>query len=392
MKLASLFSLTAFAACTGTGGHTAHVVLQALPSWTGTAEVMVHAPAGSLVSRAALTGDTDVAITEGDTVSVVLHDGSNIAVTSDLDVSEGDTVHFLAEALSSSTTANVSVSVPGVSGATGWYVSGLDARAVASATTPVQIAVPAGMTATPVIAEAYDDSGPLAVYGSASAPIASFAIDLSASVPFQATTITPINGASDAGAFASTFVGYDWLGLEPQAGIYAVPKALGDKVELGASDGTDSIRVAAATFDPADVPASYSPDLSLKALPSVAPIAISGTTLTWTDDAGTAYDAAQGGLNSSTAPGFVWIFSARPGSGSATMPELPADLGAPATFDSAWAQAYDRSTIDGYDALIATDGVTKPGDTWGEIYVNALKGTGGGPLAPPTGGHGVSRR
>src|SRR5579862_1167607 len=106
MKLAYLFSLTAFAACTSSRGHTAHVVLQTLPGWTGTAEVMVHAPAGSLVSRAALTADTDVAVTEG------------------------DTVHFLAEPLAGSTTANVSVSVPGVTGATGWFVSGLDASAI----------------------------------------------------------------------------------------------------------------------------------------------------------------------------------------------------------------------------------------------------------------------
>src|SRR5215471_12435885 len=96
MKLVALaVPALAVAACKSPADPDAHVVIEVEPGWTGTAEVMVHTHAGTLVSRAPLTGNQDVAITEGDTVSVALHDGTTVAVDSDLDVSQGDTLLFL---------------------------------------------------------------------------------------------------------------------------------------------------------------------------------------------------------------------------------------------------------------------------------------------------------
>jgi hypothetical protein len=372
MKLASLLALLAVASCTDGGAQSAHVVLQVLPGWTGTSELMVHTPGGALVSRAPITADRDVAVTAGDTVSLVHRDGAYVEVDSLLDVDAGDTLHFMAGPLAPPQGASVEVTLPVVPGATGWWVGVPDQAAIESTTSPVPITVPAGAAESPILAEASGPNGTLDVYGSAAAPIVGGGIHLTTQLPFQETTITPTHPTmANTGSFASTFVGYHVIDIVPTT-TYAVPTGFGDKVELGAFEGTGVYRLAAATFDPVHVPTTYSPDLALHDLPTVAPISIRGATVTWRDDAGTGYDVVDGALGFSNLATFTWSFAARPGSGAATMPALPADLGAPATFDSGYVVAYERSTIDGYEAMIATDRVTKPGDTWGEIYVESL--------------------
>jgi hypothetical protein len=394
MRLATFASLIALGACTTPSPTTkAHVALEVQPGWTGTTELMVHTAAGALVSRAPITANQDVAIEDGDTVSVVLHDGGNVVAESDLDVSQGDTLLFVVGPLGApGTNANITVNLPSVPNLHDWEVSGPDARSIDKTTAPVQITVPASATSVPVIAEAVTTIGTRAVYASASAPIASFAINLSTPADYQVSRIVPVHMQTGAvGPWAAVFVGVDWLDVAGTLDGYAVPTAIGDKVELAASESPDATHVAAGSFAPGSAPALFQPDLAFTDMPPVTPMAVSGTTITWGDDAGTGYDVIEGFAYDSATPAFTWEFDARPGSGKAAMPAFPADLGAPASFDSKSISAYDRSSIAGYDAALATDGASKPGETWREVFLQDLKQGPTGPLAPGQ-GHRLSRR
>jgi hypothetical protein len=348
----------ALAACGSSS--TASVQLDPNEGWSGTAEVFVHRPDGSMVSRAPITTTADVAVADGDTISVAFHDAGKIAMTSVMGVSAGDVIELQAYPLSDFTFVTTTVDLPAVAGATMWELSTPNSYSSTNdTTTPPTIDVLSGKTSVPILAAAESASGVLSLFGSTSAPIdpTGPTISLTGTVAWQPVTVAATHVPTGLTAYLGgqiPFGNEGGLTLPIVGDTVAAPAGFGDRLELLAVVvGQADITSASATFGSAPS-GPVSLDVSVPDLPQIGAPTLAPDHASWTLTGGGAYDSISAFLSSSTNDRFHWGLAAPPGTATLVLPQLPADLGAPA-FDRLSVAAYERSDVDGYhDALHAS--------------------------------------
>ncbi|HUJ58894.1 MAG TPA: hypothetical protein VLX92_10390 [Kofleriaceae bacterium] len=370
-RLLHLSWLLACAACPGPSSDHATVVLHPQPTWSGTAEVLVHHADGSLVSRAPITDKLSVAIHDGDSVTIALHDGSLVELDTRLAVAPGDEIDAPAGPLSLEL-GSASVTLPEVAGATGWIVTTPQSAAETTALDQVDVQFPAGRSSIPVLGAAADATDTLALYGERSVPVAGSAptIALTDALAWQPLTVTT-TGIAEVVA-GDVFVGSDDLAVYAPGlttGDLPIPTSFGDQVgvvaEAEASDSISSAGVMLASRTTTTVTL----DLTTPDLPTASALAVTSSGASWQLTGGGSYAALAVSLSSSTSTSTpAWGFVAPPGTTSLALPQLPADLAA-GPFDSLTVAIAARSDIADYHDALAAFGPPADGTTWQEREV-----------------------
>nr|HEX4318828.1 hypothetical protein [Kofleriaceae bacterium] len=363
------------AACGGSSSSstTANVQIDPLPGFTGSAEVLVHSPAGALVSRATITSSLDVAIDDGDTVTIAVRANGRTTLVSALDVQRGDSIALPVDSEGSDEFTTLAVTVPQVSGVTQWNVGTPNSDSSTSDPTMVTIDVLTGTTTTPIIGTALGSAGALAMFAESSAAITGGeapGVTLQDAVDFRAVPVLATNPPADVAADSVFTAGAVDLGagslVLAQVGSDVIaPTSFGDRLELVAFAFGSADLVEAATAVEGAPTSSVSIDLSVPDLPQLAQPAIAATGPSWTLTGGGDYTGLTIELSSSTAPDddYVWGFSAPPGTTSIALPQLPADLAAPSSLDILHVAATAMSGVDYADSLHASQQLTT-----GETY------------------------
>jgi hypothetical protein len=373
--------LAAVAACSSS--TTATVQLDAQPGWNGSASVLVHTPAGKLVSRTPITSSLAVDVSDGDTVTVVLQTDGQTTLLSSLDVQRGDLIEL---PVANPGTQLVTVNVPRVTGAATWGVAVPDDAILGPGDgTLLSVAVPTGAASTPLIATASNETSTLAMYAETSAPISGAlpSVTLHDSVSFRPVTVTAINPPADAGSnvevFGDVYLDDQVLGLFALGSDVPMPTSFGDRVDATArafhprnsgSSVSDHGSLVGTVF--ATAPSGpISLDLSLPDLPQVSALAVTASGASWTLTGGGHYDEIEVILTPSTTLYTGWIFVAPPGTTSITLPSLPADL-APPTFDEVSVTTTEASSVDGYAAALHQPATYPAGTTFEQRGVTLL--------------------
>jgi hypothetical protein len=345
----------------GTNPGTATVELELPPQWDGSAEVLVHHADGAQVSRAAISKpSTEVAIADGDTVTVAIHHAGATELRSFTAVGVGDVIRLPTEKFWRST-APVAVHLPTTPG-TDWWGStpSSDAR---SQSPTLSMDVAAGRTSVPIVVAALaQEPGKGTVvaqmYGDKAASITATGIDLHQTVPWKMAPIHTEHAPAGAAVFMAALinVGRDSIPVQIVGlGGVPVPTGFGDTVSLAAltTSPTDDFFAAATSADVPD--ATVTLDLAVPAVPAISNIAVDlgHHRATWTATGGGDYDAVTFAFSpSAPADGLHWVISAPAGETGVTLPTLPADLTPPAAV-AYIVTATSNTGVDGYDAWLA---------------------------------------
>jgi len=355
-------------ACGGSGSTTTQIHFDASTGWTGTAEVLVHTPAGDLVSRGPLAaGDSDLALDDGDTVTVAISDGTSHRLQTAFGVQRGDVIYARAVPPWPDGYHKVTIQVPAVANVDAYLTDHPDGASY-DHDAPSAIVLP-GRTSVPVMVAALDASHQvLAVFGDAAAPISGDTIDLSAKAPLDLSNVDlAITGAPAGGTIttaASFWTGSDQVSVPTYAAsdtTLGVPDGLGDVRSIsvfaddGATSGVAKIQATSGSF-----PAQLAVDLGQVAVPALSAGAYDGTRVTWTIGTGD-FDGYFGGLGYPDQSS--WVLMAPAGAADMTLPAIPAELLPTAAPDSGYlyAFAYDGDDYHGYLAGPVAPG---DGDTW----------------------------
>jgi hypothetical protein len=368
---------------------TASVQLDPHDGWQGTAEVLVHKPDGTMASRTPITKDLDVALDDGDTVTIALHDAGKTLLWSSAGVQRGDAIELPIGPLGDGQWVSTTVNLPSVSGATSWELATPNSSASGDVSPSFTIDIPAGKTSVPIIGTAESASGALAMYGEKNAAIdpAGPSVTLADTIPWQAITVTAQNAPAGVNAFVGgdVVLGSDQLGLASIGTSVAVPTSFGDYVALMAG------AFAQPEFDLAGSAYSAAPsgavsfDLSLPELPKISAPTLANGKATWTLTGGGSYTMVGLSLQSSTNNNFSWSIETPPGTASLTLPQLPSDLAAPA-LDEVSVAALSRSDLGSYADVLHVTAPPPAGSHWSERLVSAAPA---GATAPRA--HGVLR-
>ncbi len=355
--------LTACGSMSSSSG--AHIVIDKSVGWSGTAEVLVHAPDGSLTWRAAVNNSADVSIDDGDTVSVALHDANKVKVVSAMGVVQGDALEVPAYPLATSYVATT-VNLPAVSGAAQWEAATPSSWALDPAL-PISVQVPADDATVPIVAAAESFDSVLAVYGATDAPIdANQSITFTSQLAWEPVTVTMQNPGAYTEVAGSLDIEDGSLTLPALGNTVAVPTSFGVAMDVGAVSFSSSMTeqdLAGQTFG--DPPTgSVTVDLSLPDLPAIGAATVANGQASWTATGGGTYDLISLELGTGAASAFSWTLRAAPGTTSVVLPQLPSDLGAPATFAQTSVTASERSDVDGYDDALRAMPLPQPGARW----------------------------
>jgi hypothetical protein len=337
---------------------TASVTLDPADGWSGTAEVLVHKPDGTMASRAPITTSSDVAVDDGDTVTVVLHDAGNLALFSSTQVQRGDVIELPIGPLGTAQDVATTVTMPPVTGATKYEVDTPSSNASGNSPT-LSVDLPPGMKSTSILGAAESDTAVLAMYGSTSAGIdpSGPSILLADTIPFTSVVVTAQNAPTGAFSFAggNVVLGKDQLPLPSINGTISVPTGFGDGVDLLAvAFGQTELDITGKSYAAAPTGA-VTLDLAMPELPQISAPAIASNTASWTLAGGTGYQMIGVDVGVSSNSNFRWSLQAPAATTSLTLPQLPSDLGAPTAFDSLAVVAVSRSDVGSYaDALHVT--------------------------------------
>ena len=337
----------------GTDPTSATVHLDARGGWNGTAEVLVHTAAGDLVSRGPLAGDTDVAVDDGDMVTIAITTGTARQLETVFGVQRGDTIYARATPPWPDGYQDVQVHVPTVASAAGWFLAYSDGSSYDSGAGDPTIQVLPGTTSTPILAGALDaNQATLAIYGAADAPISGDAIDLSGQAPLDLSTGHVTVTGAPAGAMVQTgtevWVGDQALSVPVLAadGSVSAPRGVGDRttVEVSATTATEGLSVLETVADVDG--ASLDVDLSAIAAPTLGSPTFDGSTLTWTPSGGGTFAGYFASLD--YADGTSWVmFAPADAGGTLTPPALPANLAPTGAPQSGWLAAHTYAGIVG---------------------------------------------
>jgi hypothetical protein len=361
MKPSCLFlPLVPAAALAACGSPTsASVTLDPQGGWSGTAEVLVSSPTGTMTSRAPITTSADVAVNNGDTVTIVLHDAGKIALFSMTGVQQGDVIEQPIGPLGTAQDVATAVKMLPVSGATRYEVDTPTSSASSDSNTSLSIDLPPGTKSTSIVGFAESDTAVLAMYASTSAGIdpSGPSVMVSDTVPFTPVAVTAQNAPAGGLSFVAgnVVIDTDSIPLASVGGSVAVPTGFGSSVSLiAASFGSTELDVTGASYDKAPSgPVSF--DLAMPELPTIASPAITTGTASWTLTGGSGYALIGLDVGSSKDTNFQWSLEAPSGTASVLLPQLPADLNAPTTFDELSVAAVLRSDLGSYaDALHVT--------------------------------------
>lgn len=357
-------ALAALAACGSPATTT--IELETRAGWTGSAEALVHHSDGSLASRAPITGSSlDVAVDDGDTVTVALHDGPRTTLLSYMQLAQGDHVHAVA-APSGPALRSVDVHLPTVEGADAWIVSapGSTAYGDAGTSNTISIDLPAGVTSSPILAVPTSNGNPAPVlYGAPSAAIGTDGITVTDVVDSKPMTIVPTGVPDGAQPFVGAIVqvGHDELTLMSDQDIVQAPTHFGDALVAEATLDSAAELVGAESVSSGTPPDQVSLDLSAPAVPHFTNATIKGTKVSWTATGGGDYDITYAGLG---AGDFMWMVAVPPGTSSFTLPSMPSDLAAPSTYQDTFLIGEALSDAGGYHDLIGLHDAVEPGATF----------------------------
>jgi len=347
------FVAAALVAC---GSTTATIDVDARPDFAGTLEALVHRPDGTQVSRVPIAGASlELPIEDGDTVTVVVHDGVWLAMRSYTGVDRGDTL--TAVTWSSAELHSVPLVLPDEPRADGWEVN--TPYGWLEPDSNYMIDVPVGATTTPIIAVGSSGVDVVGVYGSRAAPITSSGVAISENIAWKPTTVA-ISGVTEddtAFAYGALAIGEDYLSIPSYDNVVPVPTTLADTIEVGALAYVIATRTllrssAISRAAPAD---NLAFDLSVPALPVVTDVQITSSTARWTATGGGDFDVVDVLLSGET---YDWHIAASGGTTEIRMPTMPTDLAPPGAMTSR-VRVEDLSDYDGYHAFI---GYTGPRD------------------------------
>jgi hypothetical protein len=373
-------SIAILAACGSPGD--AHVQLHPVDGFAGPAALLVHHADGTLASRATISDALDVAIDDGDSITIVLHDAGGTFVDTRTQLHGGDEIDASAFPLTSGAFVDATVTMPALANATTWFASGPQAFAE-SGSDSFTMSVPAGRASVPVFGAASDATHALALYGTQDATIdpSAPAIDLSQPLDFATTTVT-ITGApagASIGTGADLSLGDDdlWVLSDAAPGTIELPTSFADRIDVSGAASGPSSSFAGAVFAHA-APATISLDLSVSALPQLSAPAVTANHVSWTATGGGRYDTITAYASSSATPvgqTFEWRFVAPPGTTSIALPTMPSDVAVP-TLDTLDVMAYERSDLDGYGAFNAATGDAPAGASWQERTISIQPSSG----------------
>ncbi|HTJ44421.1 MAG TPA: hypothetical protein VL463_20095 [Kofleriaceae bacterium] len=355
------------AACgggTGVSDGTATVQLDPRGGWSGSAEVLVHHADGSMVSRAPITTTAKVAVESGDTVTVAFHDGTGLRLASSSGIEPGDSIHWIAAPMSTANRVEVAVHVPTVAGATQWIASTPGSLSIGSGS-GLSVDVDPGTTSIPVLAVASANDDTLGMYGDRAAPIANSAVELNKSVAWQPTTISAAHATGEVSKQLDLWIGDDDV-LVPALGTgttIAIPTDFADRVGVVVGTSTKSSFTGVGSVTAGHPGAQVAVDLALPDLPTFSQGAVAADHVSWNLDGGGDYDVISVNMSASAAS-YEWTIDAPPGSASVVLPKLPADLASAKPYDSVWLDAFERSDLAGYSALIDAHTAPAAGSHW----------------------------
>jgi hypothetical protein len=354
MKLASFLSCLTLAACSGSSTDRAHVKIDPRYGWAGTAEVLVNKPDGALVSHTPFTASVDVAIDDGDTVTVAFMDATKTStdLVSMLGVSPGDAIELDVRS-GAPATINKRVNLPLFNAST-WVVRTPISNSTGTQDDVATIDLPASDATVPILATIDGGVGALAFAGDP-AELVSGLIDLgNKELTPQAVTIdaTSVPSGSQLHAAGMMLVGHDKIGLDTisASAPSMIPLGFGDAVELfaEADDSASRTGAAAGSVIAGTPPASLTYDLTLPLVPALASPTIAADHIGWQLQGGGSYSAVDAFVYASTQTTFTWLFTAPPGTESIPYPILPSSY-APPAFDTIDVDAYQRSDFSSYE-------------------------------------------
>jgi hypothetical protein len=346
-----LLSVLTLAACGGSSGPTASVTIDPMYGWSGTAEVLVHRPDATMVSRTPITSSVDVALDDGDTVTVAFMDGGYTDAISVLGVSPGDAI-VIPVAPRTQPVVTKAVNLPTVTGATTWVISTPVGPKQGPYGASATIDLPTARATVPILVR-IDNNGEVLDFAGDPAEPVSGPIDLgNKELSWQAVTIgaTGVPAGSEVLEASLVLVGADaiWVDEMLPPGVPSqIPTGFGDAVELYASGPSGDGSVDVGSVIAGALPDHVTYDLTAPLVPQASAFVIAPEGISWILDGGGSYDAIDARLSSSMGVKFTWELVAPPSTTSIPLPQLPTDY-PPHSFDTLSLHAYQRSDFSSY--------------------------------------------